>query len=176
MLTSQGNIDALKSGRDTFGDLTWQPQMSSMRIFVKTLTGKTITLDVIPTERIDDVKLKIFDKEGIPCYQSAVRRKNLLRSTQVENFLKWFPPLEQYANSLVQGGATTFEILKLMTDDDLKEMKLPVGHRRLLLSKIALIPNSMEYKTIVRIIEEDCKALGIDIKCRAIEFDCWNGG
>ena len=37
-----------------------------MQIFVKTLTGKTITLDVEPTDTVEVLKAKIENKEEIP--------------------------------------------------------------------------------------------------------------
>ncbi|MEC8333200.1 MAG: ubiquitin-like protein [Verrucomicrobiota bacterium] len=37
----------------------------SMQIYIKTLTGSTITLDVEPTDTIENVKTKIQDEEGL---------------------------------------------------------------------------------------------------------------
>lgn len=43
-----------------------------MQIFVKTLTGKTITIDIEPSDSVEKVKQIIQEKEGIPADQQRL--------------------------------------------------------------------------------------------------------
>lgn len=59
---SESSLKILQSGIPSFSpflSLSGPTKKSTMQIFVKTLTGKTITLEVEPSDTIENVKAKV---------------------------------------------------------------------------------------------------------------------
>jgi len=66
LIISTGSTTTSNDDTDKNNNLTSSSKSGGYQLFIKTLTGKTITLTFVPNDSIEVIKQKIQDKEGIP--------------------------------------------------------------------------------------------------------------
>ncbi len=90
---------------------------SAMQIFVKTLTGKTITLDVEPGDYISTVKTKIQEKEGIPPDQQQLTYNGKLLENDNETLADHNVQKDSTLHLKLRLSPSTAENLKSVSDE-----------------------------------------------------------
>lgn len=131
-----------------------------MQIFIKTVTGKTISLDVEVTDTIKKVKEQIYEKEGIPPNQIALicYGKSIDRYNPKDSDWDFKPQIKKYEKFLYMSmNMRIFKIGYNKTDD----LKFLVNEIRNVFPKLKMLNFSL-YFGITRVIPENNLSRKID--------------